>query len=176
MNKIYRIFISSTFIDLKEERKVIIKSILRMHHFPVCMELFGAYSEKQSEVIRNAIDISDYYVLIIKRRYGSIEPTSGKCYIELEFDYAVSKGLPVFAFIFDEDSYQNANKVDRSRELENFKCKVIDKITVAWWSNRADLISQLTASLYNELRHKEFATVMNSLIKKNLVNNKIKCA
>lgn len=155
MEKVYKIFISSTYKDLKGERMAIIKSILRMHYLPVCMELFGASSYKQWDIIRNAIDISDCYVLIIKCRYGSIEPSSGKSYTESEFDYAVSKGIPVLAFIYNEKSSGKELKIDHPRKLEKFKSKVMMDRTVAWWSNETELISQLVPSLYNEFRCKE---------------------
>lgn len=36
----YQIFISSTFIDLKEERQKIIETILRLEHFPIGRNCF----------------------------------------------------------------------------------------------------------------------------------------
>lgn len=47
-------------------------AILSMYHFPVGMELFGAASDDQWKVIQDTIDSSDYYVLIIAHRYGSL--------------------------------------------------------------------------------------------------------
>jgi len=38
--------VSSTYIDLKEERDVVIKSILEMGHIPVGMEMFRAGNEE----------------------------------------------------------------------------------------------------------------------------------
>ena len=43
----YQIFISSTFEDLKEERRKITEVILNMGHFPIGMELFNADDNKQ---------------------------------------------------------------------------------------------------------------------------------
>lgn len=72
MEKKYQIFISSTYEDLKEERKKAIEAILTMNHFPVGMEMFSTADEEQWEFISEEIDVSDYYVLIVGNKYGSI--------------------------------------------------------------------------------------------------------
>ena len=46
-------------------------AILSMMHFPVGMEMFNAADEEQWEIIKETIDSSDYYVLILGQRYGS---------------------------------------------------------------------------------------------------------
>ena len=71
MEKKYQIFISSTYIDLKEPRVKVRDAILTMMHFPVGMEMFNAADEEQWEIIQETIDSSDYYVLILGQRYGS---------------------------------------------------------------------------------------------------------
>ena len=47
LNKKYQIFISSTFIDLEEERKAVQETILSMYQFPIGMEMFSAGDEEQ---------------------------------------------------------------------------------------------------------------------------------
>jgi len=101
--KKYQIFISSTYEDLKEEREVAIKTILSLYHIPIGMEMFNAGDSEQWTVISQTIETSDYYVVIIGERYGSTTD-SGVSYTEKEYDYAISKGIPVFAFIKDENS------------------------------------------------------------------------
>ena len=89
MEKKYQIFISSTYEDLKRAREKVQDAVLAMYHFPVSMELFGAADEEQWEIIRETIDSSDYYVLIIAQRYGSIisdGPDAGMSYTESNLD------------------------------------------------------------------------------------------
>ena len=74
MDKKYQVFISSTYKDLIEARAKVRDAILSMYHFPVGMEVFGAANEEQWQIIRETIDSSDYYVLIIAQRYGSVIP------------------------------------------------------------------------------------------------------
>ena len=72
MEKKYQIFISSTYKDLIEARSKVRDAILSMMHFPVGMEMFNAADEEQWEIIQETIDSSDYYVLILGQRYGSV--------------------------------------------------------------------------------------------------------
>jgi len=74
LEKKYQIFISSTYTDLIEARAKVRDAILSMYHFPVGMELFGAANEEQWQIISETIDSSDYYVLIVGQRYGSVIP------------------------------------------------------------------------------------------------------
>jgi len=96
----YQIFISSTYQDLKSAREKVVKTILSLYHFPVGMEMFSADDAEQWGVIKDTIDNSDYYIVIIGHRYGS-ETSDGISFTEKEFDYAANKGIPILAFIRD---------------------------------------------------------------------------
>lgn len=106
MDKKYQVFISSTYTDLVEARCKVRDAILSMYHFPVGMELFGAANEEQWQIISETIDSSDYYVLIIGQRYGTVipegKPDAGISYTEKEFRYALQKGIPILAFLMDD--------------------------------------------------------------------------
>ena len=99
MNTKYQIFVSSTYEDLKEHRDLVIKAILEMGHIPVGMEMFSAADEQQWSIIKRQIDQSDYYVVIIANRYGSVTD-EGVSYTEKEYDYAVSQGAPNLGLYF----------------------------------------------------------------------------
>ena len=107
MDKKYQIFISSTYKDLIDERKAVQEAILSMYHFPVGMELFSAAGTNQWEIIKSTLDNTDYYVLIIGKKYGTVIPDgdedAGISYTEKEYNYAKSKNIPVLAFIIDNN-------------------------------------------------------------------------
>lgn len=102
MNKKLQVFVSSTYTDLIEERQAAVEAILDAGHIPAGMELFKAGNESQLKTIYKWIDESDVYMLILGGRYGSIEPKSGKSYTQLEYEYAISKNIPVFASVLSE--------------------------------------------------------------------------
>ena len=102
MKRKLQVFVSSTFNDMLPERQAAVEAILRAGHIPAGMELFAAGDESQLETIRRWIDDSDVFMLMLGGRYGSIEPKSGKSYIELEYDYAAEKRMPLFAAVVSE--------------------------------------------------------------------------
>ena len=102
MKKKLQIFISSTYKDLQDERQAAVEAILGSNNIPAGMELFKAGNNSQWETIKKWINDSDIYMLILGGRYGSIEPTSKKSYIQLEYEYAISKDIPVFATVLSD--------------------------------------------------------------------------
>lgn len=51
-NRKLQVFVSSTFIDLQEERQAAVQAILKVGHIPAGMELFKAGDEEQWEIIK----------------------------------------------------------------------------------------------------------------------------
>lgn len=102
MNKKLQVFVSSTYTDLIEERQAAVEAILDAGHIPAGMELFKAGNESQLKTIYRWIDESDVYMLILGGRYGSIEKESGKSYTQLEYEYALSKNIPIFAVVLSQ--------------------------------------------------------------------------
>lgn len=98
MSKKYQVFISSTYVDLVEERKAVEETIIRAGDIPVGMEAFPAADDEQFEFIKTIIDQCDYYVLIIAGRYGSLA-ADGLSYTEKEYHYAVEQGVPVLVML-----------------------------------------------------------------------------
>jgi hypothetical protein len=112
IDKRYQVFVSSTFTDLKEERDGVIRALLEMDCIPAGMELFPAIDEEQFEFIKKVIDDCDYYIIIVAARYGSSISPEGISYTEKEYDYAVSRKIPVLAFLHRSPGSIAASKVD----------------------------------------------------------------
>ena len=160
MDKKYQIFISSTYTDLIEERTRVRDTILSMLHFPVGMEIFGAADEEQWEIIRNTIDSSDYYVLLVAHRYGSViseGPDAGISYTEKEYRYAKEKGIPILAFLINENvpvPPGNMEK-DNPEKLAAFRQEVKTGRLVEWWTTPDDLAQKLSVSLHKQMDRKK---------------------
>lgn len=149
LEKKYQFFISSIYEDLKEERNKAIQAILTMNQFPIGMEMFSAADDDQWKIIKEAIDSSDFYILIIGNRYGSIEETTGISYTEKEFDYAVEKKIPVLALIVDSSVSMTADKFETDSQkiakLSTFKEKVKQSGRyVKFWKNVDNIVAQLS--------------------------------
>ncbi len=154
----YQIFISSTYVDLKEARRKVQDAILSIKHFPVGMEYFGAANEDQWSHIKEEIDNSDYYILILGRRYGSViseGEDKGLSYTEKEYRYAVKRGIPVLAFLLSDSAVVDARytetEKDKIEALEKFKASVSGGRLVDFWENEFDLAYKVTFALHNEI-------------------------
>lgn len=59
MERRHQVFISSTFVDLIEERREVIEALLEMDAIPAGMELFAAGNTDQWTLIQQVIDQRD---------------------------------------------------------------------------------------------------------------------
>lgn len=155
MEKRYQVFISSTFVDLEEERKDVMEAIIELDCFPAGMEMFPASNKEQFEYIKSVIDESDYYVIIVAGKYGSIAE-DGMSYTEKEFDYAKERGIPILAFVKKDIDNLAANKVeidaDKREKLENFRKKVLEGRLAKFWNTKGELKYNLHGSLSREMK------------------------
>lgn len=154
MDKKYQVFISSTFTDLKDERVEIMEAIINLGHIPVGMELFNAADDTQWGVIKRRIEESDYYVLVISDRYGSID-TDGVGFTEKEYEFAISIKKPIISFLREESAiellpYQDRES-DNKAELGLFKSKVSKRLFKKW-DNKVDLSKKFFSAFAELIR------------------------
>jgi hypothetical protein len=152
----YQVFVSSTYKDLSEERQEVMQALLELDCIPVGMELFPAADDDQWTLIKRLIDDCDYYVLIVGGRYGSMN-IDGVSYTQMEYEYAISKDVPIIAFL-----HKNPGKipVDKSetdplllKKLDSFK-ELAQKKMCRYWENAIDLGSQVSRSLVRLIKDK----------------------
>ena len=146
MNSKLQVFISSTYKDLIQERQAAVEAILKSGNIPAGMELFTAGDKSQWDVIQRWIIDSDIYMIILGGRYGSVEPSSGLSYIELEYDFAVSSGKPYFAVVINEDALEKRIKQlgdevikrDNPEKLKDFRARVLCRMS-SFFSDHKDV-------------------------------------
>src|SRR6266576_5537379 len=84
-----RIFISSTFIDLKELREEIASRLREVFGARLLiMETFGSDEAPPEISSLRKVRESDVFIGIYARRYGTVDVTTGKSITELELDEA----------------------------------------------------------------------------------------
>jgi hypothetical protein len=149
VEKRYQVFVSSTFKDLEEERQEVMHALLELDCLPAGMELFPAANETQWNLIKKVIDDSDYYILIVGGRYGSIGP-EGFSYTEMEYRYALSIGKPTIAFLHRDPGSIIAAKTESTEEgrtkLAAFR-SLVEKKLCKHWTTPQDLGSVVSRSL-----------------------------
>jgi hypothetical protein len=145
-----QVFVSSTYDDLREERLLVTQRLLELRCIPAGMELFPAASDDKWDLIRRVIAESDYYVLLLGGRYGSISTDSGISYTEREFEFAVESSKPVLAFLRTDEGL-SASRVDYEPslrdQLERFRTRVKATFPVKFWSSPDELASQVMAAI-----------------------------
>lgn len=145
-DKKLQVFVSSTYIDLIEERQAAVAAILSTGNIPAGMELFSAGNQSQMTVIKRWIDESDVYLLILGGRYGSLDKKTGKSYTQLEFEYAIEKKKPFFSVVISESGLDEKVKAmgrsaledSSNKELAEFRSQVLSKL-VKFWDDTKDI-------------------------------------
>lgn len=155
MDKRYQVFVSSTYVDLKDERQSVLQTLMEMDCIPAGMELFPAADEEQWEFIKKIIDDCDYYLLIIGGRYGSTAD-DGLSYTEKEFDYAVSKGIKVIALLHKSPDElpraKSENDEINYKKLQEFRNKVGEGRLIRFWDNPEQLPGLVSLSLNKTMK------------------------
>lgn len=145
-----QVFVSSTYVDLVEERQEVIQTLLEADCIPAGMEMFPASDDDRWTLIRRVINDCDYYIVVVGGRYGSVDPSGGLSYTEMEFDYAVSVKKPIMGFLHGDPGAIPGDKLDLDNELreklDSFRSKVSEKV-VKYWTSAESLGGQVAKSL-----------------------------
>lgn len=118
---------------------------------PAGMESFVATDEEQFNVIKKVIDLCDYYILILGKRYGSVNETTGLSYTEMEYNYAMDKGIPVLVFAIDDSISLSDDKIEsddvKKGKLAEFKSRAMSNRLASIWKDSADLMGKVAISI-----------------------------
>ena len=176
-----KIFISSTYEDLKDCREYVIKELKKLEPIltPICMEGFHSTDEIPHEVCIKRLNDSDIYILVIGDYYGS---KIGKCkikekfgckakcngnisYTHCEYRYAKSKNMPRMCFILKlrknnsenvkENNIEDKNNDNNIEKLKKFKDDEVKKSETVKYikSNnyKKELVEEIRKGLPNNL-------------------------
>jgi hypothetical protein len=122
----FQIFISSTFKDLREQRKQAVEVIFERGHIPIALERFSPANESDLETIKSVIAECQIYLLILGHRYGDIVPGRDISFTELEYEIAEENGLLILPFVLKPDEITKRRQalnpdIEKDKaELSNF--------------------------------------------------------
>ncbi|MCV9385530.1 DUF4062 domain-containing protein [Reichenbachiella ulvae] len=156
MNK--TVFISSTFVDLKEERKEVWELLKKYDVLVRGMEQFGARKEDSLTTCITEVEQSDIYVGIIGYRLGSIDNKTGKSYTQLEYDKALELGKEILIYIIDDESSKVSPKYiefDKIPKLNSFKDTLKERHTIDTFKDSEELKQKLSRQFEKYLTKKE---------------------
>lgn len=110
--KFYKVFVSSTYENLKAERNQVFDSLLKANCFPVGMEHFPGSDANSPDLIKKYIDQCDYFLVVTAGMYGSLVPETEVSYTEWEYEYAIAQKIPCHAFVFRNVGHLLGEKID----------------------------------------------------------------
>ena len=149
----YRIFISSTFVDMIPYREAIASAIRNCDAIAYGMERFVPAPIRPLDRCYEEIENSQIFILLLGHRYGDIDTESGKSFTELEYLHARELGLPILVFLLDTDKIGTPEKFresdDKFQALHRFKeaLRNSKEITVGTFDSEKNLQEQATRSI-----------------------------
>ena len=150
MDKVYQIFVSSTYADLADERRRVSETLAKAGYIPTGMELFPAADQRQLEFIKRVIDRSDYYVVIVGGRYGSLADDKIS-FTEKEYEYALQRQIPVLAFLHARPEQIPVGKTDldveQAKRLAAFRDRLSKGRIVDFWEEPQDLCTNVVIAV-----------------------------
>ncbi|MFJ1815426.1 DUF4062 domain-containing protein [Staphylococcus saprophyticus] len=175
----HQIFISSTYIDLIDERQKVVESVIESSNIPAGMELFTGENVEQWNIIKHWIDESDVFVLLLGGRYGTLASDENISYIEKEYNYAQIQGIPTYIFVLSDaylykkqgeysglDIFEKNNK----DKYKLFKDKILKQYAKMDINNLDNLKNVVYKTLIDNKKNWSGGWVKN-IIKKNYENN-----
>jgi hypothetical protein len=129
MGRGFRVFVSSTMEDLANERAEVCRLLRTFNIEPVNAERIPVTGGSSWDVIRDEIRTSDVMVLLIGERYGWVPDSGplsgdGKSVTELEYDEALTAGIPILPFV--KRLRGTGRRTREARRREEFCARVGD--------------------------------------------------
>lgn len=138
-----KIFISSTFRDLKEEREKIHHYLKKAGLESLGMEFFVAESDTPKGVCLQEVQAANLILLIVTDNYGTIDEETKKSFTHLEFEKARESRIKILAFLQNEP--KDSKVIEFQSEIRN------SGITVDFFNHKEDLFGVLFSSLQKYL-------------------------
>lgn len=118
----YQVFISSTFEDLAEQRRIVLDEVVVRGHMPIALERFPAEDSSVPFVIQRTIQASQIYVIILGYRYGAIVKGRDISFSQLEYEIALNADKVIVPFLLvDSEVHKHRDALRRQLEEERIQ-------------------------------------------------------
>ncbi len=143
-----RIYISSTFRDLVEERRAVRDAVVRLGHLPVAMETYTATERRPLEKCLDDVAKCQAYVGIFAGRYGFVPAGQRESITRLEYDEAGRRGIPRLIFLLHDEAPWGLDRVDRDQtRIRELREHLSAEHGVGWFRDASGLEAEVTAAL-----------------------------
>jgi len=143
-----KIYISSTFEDLKDHREAVYKTLRQWGHDVIAMEDDVASDARPLDQCLENVLRSDVYIGLFAWRYGYVPPGQEKSITQLEYECARQAEKTCLIFLLHEDADWKIKFMDADRtQIEEFKRKLQTDHVVQFFKTVEDLKAKVSASL-----------------------------
>jgi HEAT repeat protein/energy-coupling factor transporter ATP-binding protein EcfA2 len=156
-----KIFVSSTYLDLRQYRQRVSETLRKMNHQDIAMEYFTAEDIKPLDKCLEEVASCDLYVGIFAWRYGYIPLGEDKSITELEYRKAADTGKKCLIFLVDEEApwppkFIDWNDSESVNKLDLLKKELSTNHIWEKFNSPADLASKVAIAVSNQLNLLKF--------------------
>jgi hypothetical protein len=155
-----KVYLSSTFRDLREHRAAVDRTLRSMGHDVIGMEQYAAEGSRPVERCKRDVEIADCYVLMLGWRYGYVpaeDNPDALSITEIEYRHALQMQKTVLAFLLDPEvpwppSAMDSASADTAAALAivRFRGEVGSAFLAGIFSSPADLASRVAAAVASQ--------------------------
>ncbi len=139
-----KIFVSSTYVDLKEYRDKAREAIEESGNEFVGMETFQSHTHEPTEFCPEKLEECDALVLIVAYRYGNIPDGQTISITHLEYEHALKNKIPVRIYLTDTEHPWQPKLMDGNREaIDRFRNFLLKKHTCSYFTTAESLYKKL---------------------------------
>jgi energy-coupling factor transporter ATP-binding protein EcfA2 len=122
----YRAFVSSTFVDLKNHRAHVIRSLRRAGFFVDPMEDWTADNDEPKKFSQQRLDGCHLCILLVAFRRGTVPDGETLSITQLEHAAAVNQGIDILPFMLDENApwVHKFYELDRDPEIKAWRVEL----------------------------------------------------
>jgi CheY-like chemotaxis protein len=145
-----KIFLSSTYDDLRQYRASAAQAIERLGQYGVRMEVFGARPDDATGVSLGEVDASDAFLGIYAHKYGYVPAGCSISITEQEFNFAQERQKPTFCFLVDDEFPWSPKLIEPEpgqSKLKLFKQRISTTIVRDTFTTPDDLAYKVASSL-----------------------------
>jgi hypothetical protein len=151
-----RVYLSSSYQDLEEHRRVVHDVLRRLSHDVVAMEYYNAEPERPIQRCLEDVTTCDVFVGLYAWRYGTNPPGFRQSYIHLEYGAAAEHEIPRLVFLLHEDTPWPPKQVDKDQaSIRSLRKTVAEEQMVSSFSSPEELgmLVATAMSAWTERRH-----------------------
>jgi hypothetical protein len=145
-----KIYVSSTYNDLKDYREQVRTSLRQMGHEDIAMEYYTAGEKRPVDKCLDDVAAADIYVGIFAWRYGYIPDGHDQSITEQEYRKAIELNKPCLIFILRDEAEWPMNRVEipQINRITEFRGELCNEHTAGMFADKNDLAKQVTAAVY----------------------------